>query len=382
MPRDMAVAERRDSPYERSKLPGCAGVAHRLQPHCRGSVALALSVARAVPARSRALEGILCIEAGMLLFVLQDGMMKAMIGAFPIWQLIFARAVVALLLLTPLILWLGRPHRLLTPLWPWHLARALLFTSGFSLFYAAFPFMGLAEVTTIFFAAPLITAALAAVWLGEHIGPYRLGALLVGFAGVVIAMNPGGETFSWVALLPLACAATYATSQVIVRRIGEQETTLTIGLYTIGLSGVLILPIGWSAATLFGLGEVYPHLAWNWSLASWQDAGLLALLGTAGMLGYMLLSRAYQVANASLVAPFDYTYLPMVALMAYLVWGEMPGTTTFVGMALIVGSGLYLGHRELKAARRREEPAPTAEATFTPGNPVAPLSIPKDVGDS
>ena len=342
---------------------------------------MALSVARAAPARSRALEGIFCIEAGMLLFVLQDGMMKAMIGEFPVWQLIFARAVVALVLLTPAILWLGRPHRLITPLWPWHLARAGLFTAGFSMFYSACPFMGLAEVTTIFFAAPLITATLAALWLGEHIGAHRLGALLVGFAGVVIAMNPGGETFSWVALLPLACAATYAASQVIVRRIGEQETTLTIGLYTIGLSGLLILPIGWSVATLFGLGEAYHHLAWTWSLASWQDAGRLALLGTAGMVGYMLLSRAYQVANPSLVAPFDYTYLPMVALMAYLVWGETPGTTTFIGMGLIILSGLYLGHRELKAARRREEPAPTAEATFTPGNPVAPLSIPKDVGE-
>lgn len=343
---------------------------------------MALSVARAAPARSRALEGILCIEAGMLLFVVQDGMMKAMIGAFPIWQLIFVRAVVTLLLLTPVIFYLGRPHRLLTPLWPWHLARAVLFTSGFAMFYAAFPFMGLAEVTTIFFAAPLITAALAVVWLGERIGLHRLGALLVGFAGVVVAMNPGGETFSWVALLPLACAATYAACQVIVRRIGEQETTLTIGLYTIGFSGILILPLGWSVAMLFGLGERYPHLGWDWSLASWQDVGNLVLLGMVGMVGFMLLSRAYQVASASLVAPFDYTYLPMVALMAYLVWDETPGTTTFVGMGMIVASGLYLGHRELKAARRREEPAPTAEASFTPGNPVAPLTLPKDVGDS
>ena len=342
---------------------------------------MAISVARAAPSRSRALEGILCIEAGMLLFVLQDGMMKSMIGEFPVWQLIFVRAVVALVLLTPIILWLGRPHRLLTPLWPWHLARAALFTSGFSMFYAAFPFMGLAEVTTIFFAAPLITATLAAVWLGEHIGLHRLGALLVGFIGVVIAMNPGGKAFSWVALLPLACAATYAASQVIVRRIGEQETTLTIGLHTIGLSGLLILPIGWTAAVLLGLGEAHPHLRWDWSLGSWHDLGRLALLGAAGMVGYMLLSRAYQVANPSLVAPFDYTYLPMVAVMAYFIWEEMPGTTTFIGMGLIIMSGLYLGHRELKAARRREEPAPTAEATFTPGNPVAPLSIPKDVGD-
>ncbi len=342
---------------------------------------MALSVARAVPARSRALEGILCIEAGMLLFVVQDGMMKDMLGTFPVWQLIFARSLIALAVLTPAILLLGRPHRLLTPLWPWHLARAALFTLGFSLFYAAFPFMGLAEVTTIFFAAPLITASLAAIWLGERIGAHRLGALLVGFAGVIVAMNPGGDTFSWVALLPLGCAATYAASQVIARRIGEQETTLTLGLYTVGCSGLFILPLGWTANEVLNLGQVYDHLRWSWSFASWGDAGLLALLGAVGMLGYMLLSRAYQVASPSLVAPFDYTYLPMVSLMAYLVWDETPGGTTLIGMAMIVVSGLYLGHRELRAARRHVEPAPTAEATFTPGNPVAPLSLPKDVGD-
>ena len=92
---------------------------------------------------SRALAGILCIEAGMLLFVVQDVLMKALLGDFTIWLLIVARACVTLVVLGPLIVMLGAPHRLLTPLWPLHLARAALFAIGFSLFYVAFPFMGL-----------------------------------------------------------------------------------------------------------------------------------------------------------------------------------------------------------------------------------------------
>ncbi len=349
-----------------------------------GTALTQLRAGRSRALKSRAMEGILCIEASMLLFVVQDGMMKALLGDFSIWMLICARALVALLLLTPIILWAGRPHRLFTPLWPWHLARAALFTSGFALFYTAFPFMGLAEVTTIFFAAPLITALLAALCLGERIGAHRIGALLAGFAGVVIAMNPGGEPFGWIAVLPLLCAATYAASQIIVRRIGEQETTLTIGLYTIVFSGLLILPMGWAVNHLFEFGpslhDPFRHLRWDWWLVSAGEAARLALLGAVGTLAFLLLSRAYQVASASLVAPFDFTYLPLATVMAYLVWDEAPGLSTLLGMGLIVASGLYFGHRELKAARRSEEPTLTAEAAFTPGNPVAPLSIAKDVG--
>jgi drug/metabolite transporter (DMT)-like permease len=321
-------------------------------------------------APSRALQGIVCVEVGMLFFVVQDAMMKTMLGEFTVWTLIFARSVITVLVLTPLILSLGRPHRLLTPLWPLHLARAVLFATGFTLFYAAFPFMGLAEVSTIFFSAPLFTALLAALWLGERIGPHRIGALCVGFAGVVIAMTPTGEAFQWIAVFPLICAATYAASQVLARKIGERESTLTACLYTIAFSGCMILPMGWAVNQIFDLGPEFRHLHWAWPTESLAGLDRVGLLGFIGMAGYMLLSRAYQVANASLIAPFDYSYLPIAAVMAFIVWHEVPPATTLLGMALIVGAGLYIGWREIQAARRHDEPMVVAEAVFVPGSPV------------
>ena len=119
---------------------------------------------------SRTLAGILCIEAGTVLFAVQDGFMKALLGDFTVWMLIVVRAIFTCALLVPAILVLGPPHRLLTPLWALHTARAALFAAGFSLFYAAFPFMGLAELTTIFFSAPLFTALLAALVAGRDGG--------------------------------------------------------------------------------------------------------------------------------------------------------------------------------------------------------------------
>ena len=147
---------------------------------------------------SRTIEGIAAIMLGMTLFVFQDAMMKSLLGEFPIWPLLLVRAIVCSLVMLPIILYLGPPHRILSPLWPLHVTRALLFAFGFSLYYAAFPFMTLAAVTTIFFAAPLITAVFAAVFLRERIGIHRISALVLGFVGVIIAMKPGADSFQWV----------------------------------------------------------------------------------------------------------------------------------------------------------------------------------------
>jgi len=318
---------------------------------------------------SRALQGIFCIEVGMLFFVVQDGMMKSLLTTYPIWMLIMVRASVSVLILAPLILFLGRPHRILTPLWPLHMARAGLFSVGFSLFYTAFPFMGLAEVSTIFFSAPLMTALLAALWLGETIGPHRIGALLFGFAGIVISMNPTGDAFHWVAILPLICAATYAVAQVLARKIGDRESTLTVGLHTLGFSGIFVVPLGWGFNQFITPGPELYHLRWAFPPEALNDIPRLVMLGLMGMGGYLFLSRAYQVANASLVAPFDYSYLPFAGILAYVLWHEVPATTTLIGMGMIILSGVYLGFREIRAARRdANASAITAETSFAPGN--------------
>ena len=319
---------------------------------------------------SRNLAGIICIVVGMWLFVGQDVAMKDLLTRYTLWMLISARAIMAVLILVPLIIILGRPHRLLTPLWPLHFARALMFAFGFSLFYTAFPFMGLAEVTTLFFSAPLMTAVIAALFLGEHVGPQRIACLIIGFIGVVIAMNPTGDTFQWIAILPLICALSYAISQVIARQIGERETTLTLGLYTVAFSGLFMMPMGYLINQVIDVGPEFSHIGWQWHVPAGDQLLILAALGTNGMIGYMLISRAYQVANASLVAPFDYSYLPFATLVAYLVFDEVPPTYTIVGMVLIIGSGLYLGYREVRQAEVGDAPVPTGEVSFLPGAPV------------
>ncbi|MGI3183630.1 DMT family transporter [Nioella aestuarii] len=330
-------------------------------------------------ATPRAIEGISSVILGMTFFVVQDGMMKSLLEDYTVWQLIVTRGVMAVMVMVPMILWFGAPHRLITPLWRLHLLRAALLATGFAAFYGAFPFMGLAEVSTLFFSAPLIIAVLAAVWLGESIGPHRTGALIVGFVGVLIAMNPTGEAFSWVALMPLTCALFYAIAQILARRIGDRETTLTTALYTLVFSGLLIIPVGWLTNQLVPIPLEHTHLQYTWVLPTGWELGRLALLGGVGLVGYFLLTRAYMVTSASLVAPFDYVYLPIASLMAYVLWGEVPGAATLTGMALIILSGLYLGYRELRSSRATLSPHPVAQSSVAPGNPVAPMTVTLDV---
>lgn len=375
----MLFADQR--PYRSQTDKTASRIARRLWPNANAGRKSARPMAATdlTQATPRALSGIACVIGAVCLYVTQDAMMKSLMGALPVWWLLFARSLVAVLLLVPLIRVLGAPHRLLSPLWPLHLARGALFTLGFSAFYAAFPFMGLAEVSTIFFSAPLITAALSALWLREPIGAHRIGALLVGFAGVLIAMNPTGETFSWIALLPLFCAASYAVAQILARRIGERDSTLTVGLQSLGFAGLIVLPIGWGLDSYLGFGPDYAHLRFAMPDLSGAALAWMGAVGLLGMLGFLFISRAYQLASASLVAPFDYTYLPIAAVLGYAIWDEAPGAGTLTGMALIVASGLYLGLRELRAARRRDIAPATAETAFVPGA-TGPVTTHEDEG--
>lgn len=313
---------------------------------------------------SRGGHGLACMMGGMMLFAGQDGLMKLLLGTLPLWNLITVRSVTALLILVPLILYLGGSHRLTTPFWRLHLLRAFLFALGFTLFYTAFPFMTLASVTTIFFAGPLILSLLAVIFLGEKISIYRIVALIVGFSGIITIMGPGSDSFQWVSVLPLACAATYAVSQIIMRRIGEQESSLTMGLYTLCFSAFFFVGAGWTLNTVFSLPDTFSHLRWDWSGFDLDNAGWLIALGIIGMFGFILICRAYQVADATLMAPFEYSYIPIATLVGYFAWGEVPKSNTFIGMALIISSGVFIGYREIIAARRQHVLPPTAGTSF------------------
>lgn len=337
-------------------------------------------VSTPLPTSSRTLTGIACVVIGMSFFAVQDALMKDYLPAYPIWFLLFLRSCMAVVVLVPLILALGGWRMLRTRLMLVHCARGALFAVGFAVFYMAFPFMGLAEATTIFFSAPLIIALMAVVFLGERIGPHRAGALGVGFLGVLIAINPTGSVFTWISVLPLLSAVLYAASQILARHIGDRESSLSVGLYTLVWSGPVVLGMGYAMNQIFTFGPEFSHMRWQFPAIPAADALALLTLGASGLVGYVLLSRAYQVAEPSKISLFDYSYLPIATTMAWVIWAEVPPLNTVIGMVLVILSGIYIGIREMRLQGPQDDPAPApvSETLIAPGNPLPGQSASED----
>ena len=204
--------------------------------------------------------------------------------------------------------------------------------------YVSLCYLSLTEMTTLTFVSPLLVPLLAGPFLGEKIGPRRITAIIIGFAGVLVVTRPGFHAMSLAVLLPLTGAGLNAFYNVTTRKLSGQDTPETTLFYT-GLVG--------AAAMLPVLGAVWTTPA---TLLEWV---LLALIGTLGALAHWLLILAHKYAPASLLAPFFYTQLLGAALIGTIAFGELPGSWTLLGGGIIIASGLYVFYRE-QAVRRTQ----------------------------
>jgi S-adenosylmethionine uptake transporter len=195
-------------------------------------------------------------------------------------------------------------------------------------FYYATRFMPLADVMTFYMATPLIVTALSAPLLGEKVERFRWIAVLVGFAGVVIALRPSPQMFSWAAPLALFGATMFALSQTITRELrGVHWAPLVLWQFVgSGLIGAATVPFAWTAPTAF-------------------DLGLMALVGAVSMLCFIFITRALALARAAALAPLQYSAILWAAIMGWLVWRDAPTLPIVVGNAIIIGSGLYVAAR-------------------------------------
>jgi drug/metabolite transporter (DMT)-like permease len=279
--------------------------------------------------------GILTMIAGVFGLASMDALGKYLGETYPIAQIVFVRALLGL----PFLVLLARlSHagigQLRTARPYLHAVRALLAAAGVFSFYTALRFMPLAEVTAIAFAAPLIVTALSAPLLGEPVGWRRWAGVLAGFAGVLIVVQPGTAAFQWAGLVALLAAACYALMLMTARKYAASESALSL--------------VVWSTlGTALLTGVVTPF---QWVPPATADLPWFLAIGVLGGLTMLLLTRAFQLAPAAVVAPFDYTAMLWAVGYGWLVWRDVPAPTTWLGSAVIVAAGLYVMHRE---GRRR-----------------------------
>ena len=220
--------------------------------------------------------------------------------------------------------------------WPLAVARGLAVAMAQLFFYAALAQLELATVATLGQTNALFVVILSVVLLRERVGPWRVAALLIGFAGVIWILRPGSEAFSLSALLPVGAAFCYALSMVTVRFFGPEVSNGLLYLYA-------------SAAAAVG-AIVFAAVMTEFSpIASLADAGLIFLMGILGGTGVLFMMLAYRMAAPSLLAPFGYFAILSAFCFGWLVFGEAPVDTLFPGVLLIVAAGALIMWRENRA---------------------------------
>lgn len=303
---------------------------------------------------NNAILGISCVMTGMAFGSLMDASIKALSSDYPLHEIILVRSVVALVLTLFIVRFEGGFRTLRTSRPFTHLARGLLIVIANMSFYMAISVMPLAEATGLFFVSPLFITALSVPFLGERVGWRRWLGILVGFIGVIIIMRPGVDTFTAYSILPIIAALAYAITQITSRNLGITDSASVMSFY-ISLTFIVISAIFWAIAgdgSMAGMyGDKMDFLFRPWRWPDFSDGSLMLFVGVlVAIVGYML-SQAYRVADASVVAPFEFVMLVLAIFWGYLFWGEIPDIQASLGIAMIAGSGLYVFMREKHAAR-------------------------------
>ncbi|HZN87317.1 MAG TPA: DMT family transporter [Burkholderiales bacterium] len=281
-------------------------------------------------ARNR-LTGIGLISLTYVLFTLLDGSAKWLVQTVPVlvvvWLRFLSQVVIASALLFPI-----RGRALVrTSHLRWHLVRGLMFVAMTGMNFWALQFLQLTVTASIFFMVPLLVALGAAPLLGEKLDAKRWAAILVGFAGVLVIVRPGSESFHPAMLLSVANAVLYAAFNMMTRKLAAYDPPETIQFLPAVVASVVLAP--------FALA------AWQ-SPPGWFEWLLLCLMGVFGGTGHYLLAMAHRYAPASTLAPFLYQQILYMALFGYLVFGSVPDPAVWIGAAIVIASGLYLFSRE------------------------------------
>ena len=286
----------------------------------------------APPPTDRILRAILSTIAAMACFSVLNGMSKTLsTSGYPVIEVIWARYVFAFIFMLAMFLprngrELFRIRRLDTQI----VRGMLLFMSSY-LYFHGVVYLPLATAASISLTSPIVVTALSSRLLGEKVGAHRWAAVCVGFIGALIVVRPGHENFDWHVLLIVASTCSSALYQLFSRRYGQTErpdASATVATIVGTVAASPFIPFEW----------VMP--ATTWHMAMFVGMGILA--GT----GHYFLTIAYSQAPAAVVSPFNYTQLIGAAIMGYLVFHDFPDAWTWVGAAVIISSGLYIGYRE------------------------------------
>jgi drug/metabolite transporter (DMT)-like permease len=287
-------------------------------------------VLQADSARNR-LTGIGLVSLTYLLFSLLDGSAKWLVGTLPVIMVVWLRFAIHVLVAGAVLFPLRGISLVRTKHLRWHLLRALMFMAMTGINFWALQYLQLTVTASIFFTVPLIIAMLGAPLLGEKLDAGRWVAIIVGFVGVLVIVRPGSADFHPAMLASLVNAILYALFMLMTRRLAAYDSPETIQYLPAVGAAIGLAPFAIAAWQM-------PATPLEWTVA--------CLTGVLGASGHYLLALAHRYAPSTVIAPFLYQQVFYMALFGYLVFGDVPHPAVWVGAAIVIGSGLYLFHRE------------------------------------
>jgi len=267
---------------------------------------------------------------GILLFAINDAIGKWVLATYSLGQLLLIRALAGLVMLSPVVMRTGwAPFRNL-PQPGLQLIRVVLAALESAMFFGAVIFLPLADVTTVYLAAPIFVTILAMFFLGERVGWWRWSAILIGFLGVVLALGPSGGIASLPALIALAGSIVFAILIIITRQLRATPDITLLVFQFIGAAilGLIIAPFGWR------------ELVW------YPDVLVIIMLGALSLGAHFSINRSLKWAPASTVAPFHYTLIVWAVIFGVIFFDDIPSPLTVAGALLVIVSGLVIFFRE------------------------------------
>ena len=289
-------------------------------------------------ALSPVMKSILLMVLSMLIIPFNDGIAKALTARYPVAEIVWGRYLFHFLLLLPLVAWKNglasmKPKRI------WlHLLRGAFTVFATFFFFWALSTLPMADTLALMFCYPLFITALSSVFLGEQVGLRRWGAVCAGMIGALIIIRPGGELFQWSSLLGVAAGLSMACYWIVTRRVAGSAPPLVAAAYA-AIFGVIAMPI------LLPDGWVVPTLA---------HVGMVAAMGAIAAICHILMVNALDLGRASVLAPFAYTEIIMATTIGYVVFGDFPDTFTWIGIAIVIGAGVYISLRERQKQKGSE----------------------------
>lgn len=281
-----------------------------------------------------------CLTAPLL-----DVAAKLASSTVPIGQITAARFIVQCALMAPFIWVMGLSLHVEREQWIALVSRALLLLFATFLFIATIRVMPLADALAIVFVAPFIVLLVGKFYLGEDVGPRRVGAALVGFVGVLFVIQPSFTAFGAVALFPLGTAIAFALYILVTRGLSRKIHPVTLQFHTGLIASLFCTPI---LILADGSGSELFDPVWPTEIA------LLWLLGVGffATLSHMMITYALSLAPSATLAPLQYFELPVATFFGYLVFNDFPNTLSLIGIMIIISAGLYMIHRERVTAKQ------------------------------